>query len=304
MAVYSADEIRAALDNEHIVCHPLDPANVRGSSIDVTLGEWFYRCDVKQPGGLYNPFSKDDVFRYFRGPMQAKHYRSVFRKIAPNRDVNYQWSEGLIPPWPEPDVGLEGIPDDHPVIILRPRERILSHTHEFIGIHAPGTTEMRARSSWGRNGVAVCLCAGWGDPGYINRWTMEIQNANDEAVVLPLGERIAQIIFHRTDVAVDIATMLREAVAVSASDPDKHLDYIFREHILRLADCIPQPDYEAYGDQPSYDGGSKYQQGTDLASIVANWKPETLIPRSYKDKRKMPIRVDLTSGEWQPLRST
>ena len=51
----------------------------------------------------------------------------------------------------------------------------------------------------GRNGVAVCLDAGWGDPGYINRWTMEIYNMNQHhSVILPVGERIAQIVFYET----------------------------------------------------------------------------------------------------------
>jgi hypothetical protein len=70
---------------------------------------------------------------------------------------------------------------------------------EFIGIKAPGTSTMQARSTWGRNGVSVCLDAGWGDPGYINRWTMEIYNMNQhESVILPVGERIAQIVFYET----------------------------------------------------------------------------------------------------------
>ncbi|HMS31518.1 MAG TPA: deoxycytidine triphosphate deaminase, partial [Candidatus Saccharibacteria bacterium] len=34
---------------------------------------------------------------------------------------------------------------------------------------------------------------------YINRWTMEIYNMNQHhSVVLPVGERIAQIVFHET----------------------------------------------------------------------------------------------------------
>jgi hypothetical protein len=45
--------------------------------------------------------------------------------------------------------------------------------------------------------VAVCFDAGWIDPGYINRITLEIYNLNEhESVVLPVGERIGQLIFH------------------------------------------------------------------------------------------------------------
>ncbi|HEU5187266.1 MAG TPA: deoxycytidine triphosphate deaminase, partial [Candidatus Saccharimonadales bacterium] len=41
------------------------------------------------------------------------------------------------------------------------------------------------------------------DPGYINRWTMEIYNMNQrDSVVLPVGERIAQLVFYNTG-AVD-----------------------------------------------------------------------------------------------------
>ncbi len=29
--------------------------------------------------------------------------------------------------------------------------------------------------------VAVCLDAGWGDPGYVNRWTLEVYNLKPTA---------------------------------------------------------------------------------------------------------------------------
>jgi len=39
-------------------------------------------------------------------------------------------------------------------------------------------------------------CAGWGDVGYINRWTMEItNNSRFYAIPLVVGRRIAQIVF-------------------------------------------------------------------------------------------------------------
>ena len=63
---------------------------------------------------------------------------------------------------------------------------------------------MRARSSIGRIGIAVCKCAGWGDIGYVNRWTMEITNFSNVIIPLPVGLRIAQIIFHETVRVPDI----------------------------------------------------------------------------------------------------
>lgn len=177
--VYSNTQIRQGVKSGHIVIHPYIEQNVNGSSYDVTLGHWFYGTQKQSDKGFYNPFDVHDVERYFDGP-----HHSTPHSLWCERN-----GRQLFP----------GIPDDHPIIILRPGERILAHTHEFIGIKAPGTTTLQARSTWGRNGVAVCLDAGWGDPGYINRWTMEIYNMNEhESVVLPVGERIAQMVFYHT----------------------------------------------------------------------------------------------------------
>ena len=154
--VYSNRQIKQAIVDGHIVFHPYIEEHIAGSSIDVTLGHWYYRTERTGSGGFYNPFDEGDVNRYFDGPHQAQTH--AMWAEANNRRL------------------FVGIPADQPIIVLRPGERILAHTHEFIGIKAPGTSTMQARSTWGRNGVAVCLDAGWGDPGYINRWTMEIYN--------------------------------------------------------------------------------------------------------------------------------
>jgi dCTP deaminase len=179
MSVYSNLEIEQAIKDGQIVFHPYQPEHINGSSVDVTLGSWFYRTDSKSPTSVYNPFDKVEVESYFGGPQKAI--------------LHSEWCEqtGNTP--------LANIPADHPVIVLEPGERILAHTQEFIGILPPGTTSMQSRSTWGRNGVAVCFDAGWGDPGYVNRWTMEIYNLNQRhSVVLPVGERIAQIVFMHT----------------------------------------------------------------------------------------------------------
>lgn len=177
--VYSNTEIIEAVQSGHIVFHPYIPEHIAGSSVDVTLGHWYYRTERKSTGGFYNPFDETEVQRYFAGPYSAETHEQWALKN--NRRL------------------FTGIPADHPIIVLGPGERILAHTHEFIGIKAPGTSTMQARSTWGRNGVAVCLDAGWGDPGYVNRWTMEIYNMNQhESVVLPVGERIAQLVFYHT----------------------------------------------------------------------------------------------------------
>lgn len=184
MGVYSNTQILADIASGNIVIDPFNPKHVNGSSYDVLLGEYFYKSGGEEPNKLYNPYSEKDVEKHFGDVMRAmplREHSHIIKKLGIKN--------------------IENIPEDHPVIILRPQERILAHTHEFIGIKQ-GTTSMQARSTTGRNGVVVCMDAGWGDPGYINRWTMEIKNHNEQYVVLPIGIRIAQIVFHETG-AVD-----------------------------------------------------------------------------------------------------
>lgn len=179
MGVYSNIQIKEAIKKGHIVFHPYTEQHIAGSSIDVTLGNYYFRTERPSEGGFYNPMDEKEVKRYFDGPYRAEVHEKWAKKHGRQLFTN--------------------IPAGHSIIVLRPGERILAHTHEFIGIKAPGTSTLQARSTWGRNGVAVCLDAGWGDPGYINRWTMEVYNMNQhESVVLPVGERVAQMVFHDT----------------------------------------------------------------------------------------------------------
>ena len=176
---YSNTQIKKAIENGHIICEPLNRAHINGSSVDVTLGMHFYRVKERRVGSLvYNPYDKEQVELHFQ-----------YGKAETHKDIAERL--GIEP--------LKNVPLDHLVIHLEPGERILGHTHEFIGIKAPGTSSMQARSTTGRNGIAVCLDAGWGDPGYINRWTMEIYNMHTEKhMMLPVGIRIAQIVFYHT----------------------------------------------------------------------------------------------------------
>ncbi len=91
------------------------------------------------------------------------------------------------------DLGPEGD------LVLGAHDRCLAHTEEFIGGRNVVTTEMRARSSWGRWGLQVCACAGWGDVGYYSRWTCELSNLNPFPVRVRVGTVFAQIVFLRVE---------------------------------------------------------------------------------------------------------
>src|SRR4051812_43653266 len=165
-----------------IVIAPFSREQLATSSYDVTLGEWFYREQPpKYNHSLYNIWSQAHM-EHVWGAGQVE--RAVVAKEA-FKKYNFDWSDGIRP--------------DDKVIVLRPGETILAHTNEFIGGKNHITTMMKARSSMGRNFIEVCKCAGWGDVGYVNRWTMEITN-NSKNYIIPLvvGRRIAQIIFFET----------------------------------------------------------------------------------------------------------
>lgn len=233
MSVYSNTEIKAAIKDGTIVSVPYNEAHVSEASLDFTLGYYFYKQEYEEDASVYNPFDKSDVDRYFKGPLEA----------IPHQEWCEKYGYKL----------FHNIPEDHPIIVLRPGERILAHTHEFVGIRAHGgAAQVHSRSSWGRNGVAVCFDAGWIDPGYINRITLEIYNLNmHESVVLPVGERIGQLVFHKTGPV--------------------------------------EGDY-SYGRKGM---SGKYQHTDDLEKLISTWSPEQMLPRAYKDTRQKPPVIEM-----------
>ena len=68
----------------------------------------------------------------------------------------------------------------------------------FIGGTKDITTMIKTRSSVGRCGISICLCAGSGDVGYVNRWTLEITNHSSYTIPLRPGMRIGQMLFFKT----------------------------------------------------------------------------------------------------------
>lgn len=104
--------------------------------------------------------------------------------------VNFTDEEDATKFWLGPYYAEDGI------INIRSGDTILAHTEEVVGGRNGFTTSMRARSSIGRSCLSVCKCAGVGDVGYISKWTMEISNHSHAMAVLPVGLRVAQILFY------------------------------------------------------------------------------------------------------------
>lgn len=232
MSVYSNIQIRQAIKDGKIVCSPYNPDNVGHASLDITLGYYFYRLEQVNERTVYNLFERESVERYFEGPFKAMPH-GQFCNLNGIKTLN-------------------NIPLDHPIIAIKPGERILAHSHEFMGISPPGAYELKGRSSWGRNGIAVAFDANWVNPGYVNRLTLSIYNLNQrETIILPVGERIAQAVFMETG-----------------------------------------PVEGFYGEPGTKNAQGKYQQGAKLKNIMATWSPDQMLPKLYLDERKLPPKLN------------
>lgn len=182
-AVLSDRKIKEEMANGNIIILPFHDKNLQSSSYDLTLGKFFYR---EQPPAsdiipIFNPYNLNEVVKVWGKECHEAVKAKVYMKK-----------------YPDPNLWQGILPNDE-VIMIAPGETILGHSAEFIGFRNIGTTMMKARSSTGRVFIEVCKCAGWGDNGYINRWTMEITN-NSRYYYIPLlvGGRIAQMIFFYT----------------------------------------------------------------------------------------------------------
>jgi dCTP deaminase len=162
-AILSDVDILSEIEQGHIVIEPFDKVNLGNCSYDVSLGPYYF---VPNPDKTsLCPWSESDIAQYWLGPFEA----------ASREDCPFG-----------------------PVIAIKPGQTILCHTQEFIGSTSGAriTTKMQTRSSLMRSGVSFCLCAGLGDCGYHNRWTMEVTNHSQSATIyLPVGKRVAQIVF-------------------------------------------------------------------------------------------------------------
>ena len=179
--ILASESIKDKYLTGKIVIFPYNEKNLKSSSYDVTLGEYYYEEQKDSDLKIYNLYDKDHVAKVWGKPKQAKRIGdySNFSDVLIHLTNNIK-------------------PTDK-IILLPPNTTILAHTNEFIGGVKNITTMMKARSSLGRNFIAVCKCAGYGDIGYFNRWTMEItNNSNYYRIPLIVGRRIAQIVFMKT----------------------------------------------------------------------------------------------------------
>ncbi len=203
--------------NGTIVIHPFLESNVNTASVDVRLGENFFRSHPETlSAGVLNPFNEKS----------SRQYWGEAQKGIPLEETGFD-APSLIP-----------LSSRDRVIVVQPGETVLAHTIEFIGGRSVVTTQLRAKSSMNRIGLMVSPSGGWGDIGFCNRWTLQLVNTLNVPLILAAGIRIAQIVFYEVD-PVEEGT--------------------------------------------SYSSRGNYQNHDDVEKMVAEWKPEDMLPKLFKD---------------------
>ncbi len=85
-------------------------------------------------------------------------------------------------------------------ITLPPHSFLLATTMEYIKLPNDLTAFVEGRSSIGRMGLFI-QNAGWVDPGFEGKITLELYNANSLPIQLQAGRRICQLVFCKMDQA-------------------------------------------------------------------------------------------------------
>ncbi len=81
---------------------------------------------------------------------------------------------------------------------IAPHSFLLATTMEYIELPDNLTAFVEGRSSIGRMGLFI-QNAGWVDPGFKGRITLELYNANSLPIELQVGRRICQLVFCKMD---------------------------------------------------------------------------------------------------------
>ncbi|MDI6702735.1 dCTP deaminase [Methanothermobacter wolfeii] len=93
------------------------------------------------------------------------------------------------------DSYMESFHVDEGPFIIHPGEFALATTHEYIGLPDNLVARVEGRSSIGRLGITMHVTAGYIDPGFHGRITLEISNIGKMPVALYPMQRVCQIVF-------------------------------------------------------------------------------------------------------------
>jgi dCTP deaminase len=166
----------------NIIIEPFISDQLGSNSYDVTLGPFYYKHPFHQEPGYLSIDNGPRCAKYWNANSTSPNYGAEHaRKITEAKECEKY-----------------GVNKGDEIIILSPGELILCHTNEYVGTRNYYTTTIQSKSTCGRIGLTICKDASCGSIGYVNRWTLEVENHSKSDIVLKVGQRIAQIIFWRT----------------------------------------------------------------------------------------------------------
>ena len=104
---------------------------------------------------------------------------------------------------PQPDLTeLLNVADDEP-FVLHPGEFVLGQTLEWVELPNDLVARLEGKSSLGRLGLLIHSTAGYVDPGWKGKLTLELSNVAKLPIALYFGMKIGQISFFAMSSPVD-----------------------------------------------------------------------------------------------------
>ncbi|MGN1363633.1 MAG: dCTP deaminase [Methanobrevibacter sp.] len=85
--------------------------------------------------------------------------------------------------------------ENNNAFIIHPGEFALATTYEYVKVPNDLVARVEGRSSMGRLGVTMHVTAGYIDPGFEGKITLEISNIGAMPVALYPGQRVCQLVF-------------------------------------------------------------------------------------------------------------
>lgn len=164
MSIMVRPQLVAAINEGRIVA-PL--SNVQENSINFRLGDDMWTDFKRKSEGYIDPYSE-------------RTWSRVEGRLGKDSDSDGEY------------------------FILHPGRVYLGTTDQAYGTRVVVgkrliVPECRARSTTGRHGLTVAMCAGVGDFGYEGRWVLEIVNNNEQPIILRPGTEIGQFVFYESE---------------------------------------------------------------------------------------------------------
>lgn len=182
--ILAKEAILSAYKRGLIKISPFEPELVSVNSVDIRLGADLWQLSRPRYRDLYHP--EDKLWTKLK-PVKASKVRDIFGN---------EWAKGIVP-------------DNADCFILKGGQFYIATTLEAIGTRRRRwrksiVPEMKAKSTVGREGLTVALCAGMGDIGYCSRWALEVRVVDNGDVPIAVSTPIGQVVFHTSSKAKEI----------------------------------------------------------------------------------------------------